>query len=1311
MSLIVKIGADSSAFKRAINTVSKDVQGLGTGLSKMGNVFKPVSVAAAGIFTAAIKSGAEFESKMSEVSAIGQIYGSELDELTEKAKKIGLETKFTASEAADGLKYMGQAGWSAKESLEGIDAVMTLAAAGAIDVGRASDIVTDAITALGYSAKDSAKFVDILAVTASKSNTDVNLMGDSFKFASQIAGTLGVNIEDLSLALGLMANASVKGQTAGTSLRAGLVNLAKPTKQMKQAMEKYNVALVTNKDGSVNLRDTMVQLRKSMSGLNETQKANALGAIFGKTALSGWAAIVNATDSDFNKLADAIDNSTGAAKEMQETMMDNRLGDIQLMISSIDNALQSVFKAIAPMVTEVAQGIKTLADKFAELDEGTQKFIVTGLAIGGLIPPITKVLGAVIKLGAKIAAIPSALNKIDNRRVERQVSAWLKWNKVSEEQAAKLRKVARDMDLVKRGGAGAENAAKRLNKAFKELGIDTGIDDDIDDIGDAATRASKKIKRLGDDMKVLNTRWIRVNGESFDVNAKDISNTIGRKIKIEDVKVDGKSVKVDKSSVKKKVKGEGIGKEIGEDIASEMGEFLGSNIGEKFGPIGTLIGSILGETAGEGLATALSGSKTMGKLATSMGTIGTFLGGIASAVFNPITLGALALGGAIWGISTAVDKSSKSFNAFETQTNAAGEKVKTLGGNSEVANAQLDALSKTWLTIGKDGNVKTLTIEVGMNFAEDGEARRKQIEETVHKFYDQQREYAKNNQLLTEEDKRLHIEELNRLEERHLANLLASNERQTKAQEEWGSKLGWARYNAGLRMVEEDLARMRDEEKNLAASEEEKGRIQLEYEEKMRLAKAKFVEENHKTISQGFKDEIKQFASIGEEKIKLAYREKEEHIRIAGEKYGIASDIYKRIVAEEELAFEGKKKTIINGVNEEIGKSKEKIETIKQEIAEMKRNGLISSETARTIYGELDKVASLEFQDKEIKISAHGKDETESFLVEVDKWTKAKESKIVQLALEKSPYNEEMLKTKTELDNLGRTETRPTVGMNRTPWGEGFNGINKDIETLNGTTANPKIDGNIVEWDGKKILVEDALANLDATEVAPIINAEPEKFKGHEEEVRRILADLEVTESSPDINADTFEFDGKKYRVTKDIENIDSQTPTPTTGMNITPFYNGKGEVMGQVRFLNGTVATVTSDLDESGAQSGHWSLSNWIAQRPIVQRVKTVWDKFTGKTPDGHRATGGQIGSGTTVVGERGPELVSRRGNSVTVQPLRATDRAMGGWSDKDLVGGKGGDVYNVTIIGANKSAREMFDEIEQYKNTVSRNKGTRRF
>lgn len=304
---------------------------------------------------AAVKVGSDFEAAMSKVSSISGAAGDDLDALTKKAEEMGATTKFSATESAQALQYMAMAGWDTQSMLDGIEGIMNLAAADGLDLATTSDIVTDALTAFGLKASDSTHFADVLATASSNANTNVSMLGESFKYVAPLAGTMGYSVEDMSLALGLMANASVKGSQAGTSLKTALANMAKPTKIMKTYMDDLGLS-ITETDGTMKpLRTVLSEMRDKFSNLSTAEQTAAASAIFGKEAMSGMLAIINASDEDFNKLAKAVDNADGTAKRMADTLQDNLQGQLTILKSSLEGLGIQIYDEIKEPLRDTAE--------------------------------------------------------------------------------------------------------------------------------------------------------------------------------------------------------------------------------------------------------------------------------------------------------------------------------------------------------------------------------------------------------------------------------------------------------------------------------------------------------------------------------------------------------------------------------------------------------------------------------------------------------------------------------------------------------------------------------------------------------------------------------------------------------------------------------------------------------------------------------------------------------------------------------------------------------------------------------------------
>ena len=418
--LKVKISADANGLKGALNNiskeiskVSKDFEGLkkvGEGISSVGKKLAVgLSLPIAGIGVVSGKTAMDFEAGMNKVSAISGATGKDLEKLENLAKEMGRTTKFTSLESAEALSYMGMAGWKTQDMLNGLPGILSLASAGGTDLALTSDIVTDGLTAMGLTAKDTDKFVDIMASTVSNANTSIELMGETLAYVGPVAGSLGIEMDDLSVAIGLMGNAGLKGSQAGTSLRAGLTNLVKPTKEMKNAMEKYGVELVKNTDGSVNLMGTMQNLRNVLGELDQTTQAQALATIFGKEAMSGWASIVNASESDFNKLTEAIANSEGSAKSMADTMMGGAKGALTEMKSALEGVAITIGERLTPFIEKLADGVSKLCTWFQSLSPATQTFLMVVAGLMALLGPLLLLIGSTVSLFANLSIVAGAL--------------------------------------------------------------------------------------------------------------------------------------------------------------------------------------------------------------------------------------------------------------------------------------------------------------------------------------------------------------------------------------------------------------------------------------------------------------------------------------------------------------------------------------------------------------------------------------------------------------------------------------------------------------------------------------------------------------------------------------------------------------------------------------------------------------------------------------------------------------------------------------------------------------------------------------
>lgn len=357
---------------------------------------KGAAAASAGItgaLAASTAAGASFESQMSTVQAISQASGTEMARLKALAKQMGIETKFSATEAGQGLEYMAMAGWEVDSMLAGLPGIMNLAAASGEDLGQVSDIVTDSMTAFNLEASRSAEFADVLAQASARSNTDVATMGQTFKYVAPVAGALGFSIQDTATAIGLMANAGIKGEQAGTSLRAMFTRIVKPTAEVEAAMSRIGLT-VSNSDGSMRSLDEILRdLRTGFSGLSESERASTAASLAGQEAMSGMLALINASGEDYEKLSDSIYHAKGAAEEMVGVRMDNLKGDVTLLKSSAEGAGIAIYEGLSEPLRE---GVQTGTEWLNSFTESVEENLPTirrevksaGSVLMGFVDPV-----------------------------------------------------------------------------------------------------------------------------------------------------------------------------------------------------------------------------------------------------------------------------------------------------------------------------------------------------------------------------------------------------------------------------------------------------------------------------------------------------------------------------------------------------------------------------------------------------------------------------------------------------------------------------------------------------------------------------------------------------------------------------------------------------------------------------------------------------------------------------------------------------------------------------------------------------------
>jgi len=418
-----RLAAEMADLKKKEEDAAEGADSFG---KKTGDAFSAAgaAIAAAGITVAlkeiyegykqCISIAGDFEASMSNVEALSGASAEELVQLSAMAKELGATTKFTAKESADAMGYMAMAGWSAEQMLEGMPGVLSLAAAAGEDLATVSDIVTDSMTAFGLSAADTSRYADVLAATAANANTSVGVMGETFKYAAPVAGALGYSIEDVSTAIGLMANAGIKGSNAGTALRNVFNGLLEGVTLTGEAFGECTVSAVRADGTMADFSDTIDELRGYFNQMTEAERVNNAMAIAGQRGYAGLLSILNASEADYAKLTNSINNCTGAAQKMADVKMDNMVGQLTLMNSAWEAVQTTIGEQFTPILSKlygmfanVLSGINTFLQKNPGLIKAITAFIgVIGLVVGGIVAYTAAAKLAAIASAALSASIP-----------------------------------------------------------------------------------------------------------------------------------------------------------------------------------------------------------------------------------------------------------------------------------------------------------------------------------------------------------------------------------------------------------------------------------------------------------------------------------------------------------------------------------------------------------------------------------------------------------------------------------------------------------------------------------------------------------------------------------------------------------------------------------------------------------------------------------------------------------------------------------------------------------------------------------------
>src|SRR5690625_3365115 len=417
--ILVKVGADITNFSRAMASANRDLQQFSNANQQTFDAFKQTGaivtgagIALAGGLGIAVKKAAEFEAGMSEVRAISGASGKEFEVLSAKAREMGAKTSFSATEAAEGLKYMALAGWDTNSMLTGIEPVLYLAEAGALELGRASDLVTDSMSALGLSANDLVPYLDKVAQTSRKSNTDIDALMEAMVVAGGTFSRFNVPLEEANAFLGVLANRGTKGSEAGTALNAIMDRLTSGTGQASKALDELGLSAFDSEGNFKGMEAIMLELQDALSGLTEEEKAHYQSMIAGLNHGKSFEKMMQGLGDEYYDLKADIEGADGALIDMRNTMKDNLQGRMEEMSSALEEVGIIIYDNIKPAVEMLVEWITELASWFQSLSPTMQNTIVILAAVAAAIGPLLIVLGLMASGVGAIMTMISALMPI-----------------------------------------------------------------------------------------------------------------------------------------------------------------------------------------------------------------------------------------------------------------------------------------------------------------------------------------------------------------------------------------------------------------------------------------------------------------------------------------------------------------------------------------------------------------------------------------------------------------------------------------------------------------------------------------------------------------------------------------------------------------------------------------------------------------------------------------------------------------------------------------------------------------------------------
>ena len=414
----------SSTALQKISSAGEKMKMVGDSISGAGQKMLPVTAAVTGLGTAAVTTAANFESSMSQVQATmgitkesmstldGQSVNT-MDALSNLAQEMGASTAFSATECAEALNYLALAGYDTQEMADTLPTVLNLAAAGGIDLASASDMVTDAMSALGMKTSEADKMVDQMAKTASTTNTSVAQLGEGILTIGATAKSVKGGTAELNTALGILANNGIKGAEGGTHLRNIILSLQNPTDKAAGSLKQLGVSVYDSEGNMRSMNDILGDLNKSMDGMTSEEKANIISTIFNKTDLSSVNALLANTGNTWDELQASIENSGGAAGQMADTQLDNLQGQLTLLKSAVEGLAISFGQLLMPAIKTIVGWVQKFVDWLNGMDEGTKKVVVTIALLAAALGPVLIIVGKVISaVGTIVTVVPKIAGAI-----------------------------------------------------------------------------------------------------------------------------------------------------------------------------------------------------------------------------------------------------------------------------------------------------------------------------------------------------------------------------------------------------------------------------------------------------------------------------------------------------------------------------------------------------------------------------------------------------------------------------------------------------------------------------------------------------------------------------------------------------------------------------------------------------------------------------------------------------------------------------------------------------------------------------------